>query len=157
MHRVVTLTQNRPIFNMTMERHEHVLTSMSLLGSAPFKISFGKVEVLQWAQEELAATILKCPIDHLPKTMKAYQFYLDRDALAKRDQAHKTLTWDGARYIVEYQITGFDGRRIWIEERGERISGDGRRPICIQGVITDIQSRRNNLNNVAYTLSLIHI
>jgi len=118
--------------------------ALGLLGSSPYMWKLSKSsESFRWRDEEIAAALYCAPTDDLPLTMNAV---LER----LRDQAISSLTWNGAKFQIDYQIRTFDGRNIWIEERAQRIDGDGKHATLIAGVLTDIQTRKVREEQAGY-------
>lgn len=72
-----------------------------------------------------------------------FESLLDQADRDMRRESLANLTWDGARYALSYELSLYDGQRIWAEERGQRIRGEGKQPVEIIGVITDIQAQKD--------------
>ena len=75
------------------------------------------------------------------------------DGRSIRAQAYASLSWNGAKFQIDYQIRTFDGRNIWVEERGTRLEGEGGRPTKVIGVITNIQTRKTREEQAGYHAS----
>lgn len=114
--------------------------SYALLSVSPFTIS--KTGDIDWEDSNLAARILRGPLALLPQNEQALERRLDASSKRARHTARRSLTWDGARYSVTYEIDLYDGQRLWVEERGQRISGEGKTPHHIAAVLCDIGDRK---------------
>lgn len=123
--------------------------SFTLLGATPFHIDSDGT--LAWTYPHDAMRLMRCRVESLPATQDSLNQRLDHAARRVRITALRSLTWDGARYCISYRIDGMDGRRVWVEERGQRLSGDGAKPHDITAVITDIDSRRTEQAKAVYT------
>lgn len=129
-------------------------TALSLLGASPFLwVDDGDKIRFQWENDEFAAALFCGRPDDLPLTNAAFLKRLCDDAVSARNQAMQSLTWNGARYQIDYQLRTFDGRNIWVEERGMRREGDGAKPTQISGVISNIQSRKIKEEQAGYHAS----
>lgn len=107
-----------------------------------------------WADEGQAATLLHGRLDDIPRSLRELTARIDTDeARAARSQAIRKLTWNGALYRVRYQARSVSGSLIWLEERGQRIAGAGKKPTHIQGVIRDIASDMADQDSAAYRAS----
>ncbi|MFC1833843.1 PAS domain S-box protein [Thermodesulfobacteriota bacterium] len=63
----------------------------------------------------------------------------DRDrVLAEVSECHKT----GAAFFSEYRMIGKDGRTIWFQDRAQPVSDSIGRPVCLQGAMLDITTRK---------------
>ena len=113
--------------------------ALGLLGAAAFSQTFS---TLSWSDEKVAAKLLHAPLRRVPNTPEALNTWLGGDGRQIRDTARETLTHDGATYEITYPMDGFDGSRLWIEERAERMSGDGKRPGLILGLLRDVTEKR---------------
>ena len=63
---------------------------------------------------------------------------------SQRKAAIADLTWDGARYILSYQLRTFTGDLIWIEESGERQNGNAGSATHIRGILRDVSETRRS-------------
>lgn len=125
-----------------------------LLGSAVYEFQTGTNGTeLVWRDQVVTASILRCRVDDLPKGLGGYADRLCDDAPARRKTALKSLSWNGAKYQIDYQIRTFDGRNIWVEERALRLDGNGKTPTRILGVITNIQTRKIREEQAGYHAS----
>jgi len=113
--------------------------AFNLLGSTPF---IWKTEGLSWPHQDLAASLLHCQIGELPSRMDVFEGLSGETDCEARSEALANLTWDGARYVLTYELGLYDGQRVWVEERGQRVSGEGKKPTEIIGVITNIQAQK---------------
>ncbi|HHL42519.1 MAG TPA: phosphodiesterase [Hellea balneolensis] len=122
-----------------------------LMGAAVYELNFtDKGETFSWRDKAVAASLLHCRPDDLPQGIRPYVDRLCDDAPNVRKQAVKSLSWNGAKYQIDYQIRTFDGRNIWVEEKALRLEGDGRQPTKIIGVISNIQSRKIREEQAGY-------
>jgi signal transduction histidine kinase len=48
----------------------------------------------------------------------------------------------GGPYTLEYRVTDFHGRTIWLHEAGEFIHGHNGKPVCAYGICQDITERK---------------
>jgi len=94
--------------------------SFDLLNSTPFSTT--KNSDLLWTYPKQAARLMRCTMSALPQTQEDLTERLDMSAKRARKIALRSLKWDGACYRLEYQIDSADGRRLWLEERGHRVS-----------------------------------
>jgi len=142
------------IGQMSASGHEDGLAALALLGAAPYVWqSNGAKSEFQWLDEEIAAALYCAPNEKLPRANSAFLERLCDGSVPVRNQAIASLTWNGAKYQVDYQIRTFDGRNIWVEERAQRITGDGNRPTQVIGVVTNIQSRKIREERAGYHAS----
>ena len=116
-------------------------TALELLGAVSFSVTFS---TLSWSSEAEAARLIHAPAHRIPKNPEALNTWLGGDARRIREAAVAQLTFDGAVYKITYPMDGFDGARLWIEERGERISGEDARPNLILGVLRDVTQERQS-------------
>lgn len=127
---------------------------IALLGAATYTWrSEDETSEFVWRDEDLAAALLCSRAEDIPHTEAEYRERLCGDALSVRDQALASLSWNGAKFKIDYQIRTFDGRNIWVEERGLRIDGDGKQPSHIIGVISNIQTRKIQEEQAGYHAS----
>ncbi len=105
---------------------------------------------LNWVDDELTAKLLCSRSEDIPRTEAGFTERLCDDARAARDKALESLSWNGAKFQIDYQIRTFDGRNIWVEERAKRISGDGKIAHKTIGVITNIQNRKIREEQAGY-------
>ena len=127
---------------------------IALLGAATYTWrSAGKTTEFVWRDKDLAAALFCSRAEDIPHTEAEYTERLCGDALSARDQALASLSWNGAKFQIDYQIRTFDGRNIWVEERALRIDGDGKQPSHIIGVISNIQTRKIQEEQAGYHAS----
>jgi len=123
----------------------------ALLGASPYVWKeIDGIEHFAWHNEENAATLLCSQSPSLPRTLPNLVERICGNGASQRDQAIAGLTWNGAKFQIDYQIRTFDGRDIWVEERGRRLAGKGKRPTQIIGVISDIQNRKGLEEQAGY-------
>lgn len=117
----------------------------ALLGTCPFEIggpkASGKSKIV-WAEPELTLRLLRSDSGLLPRSEEALERRLNVVSRRQRHTARRSLTWDGARYCAVYQIDLFDGQSLWVEERGQRVSGNGKTAHHIIAALTDIEDRQ---------------
>lgn len=124
---------------------------MSLMSVSPYVWSAdSEHEAFVWEDESLASSLFCARVEDIPKSVKSIRERLCGDGKAARAQAMASLTWNGAKFQIDYQIRTFDGRNIWVEERAQRIEGDGNRVTKIIGVLTDIQTRKTREEQAGY-------
>ncbi len=126
------------------------LAALSLLRCAPFSWSGG---VFSWRDDSLAANLMQGRADDLPRSLTALTARLDDEGRAARKAAMRALTWDGAQYRAQYQARQFNGANIWIEERGQRLAGNGKTPAHIEGVLRDISLEKAAEQSAHYRAS----
>lgn len=114
--------------------------ALSLLQAVAFTSTFSS---LSWTDEASAATLLGTPPGRLPKTPDAFEAFLADESRLVRETARASLIKDGNAYTVTYAVDAFDGREIWIEERGERIRGQ-QQPDLIIGALRDVTERQQS-------------
>ncbi|NNC38531.1 MAG: EAL domain-containing protein [Hyphomonadaceae bacterium] len=121
------------------------------MGASPYvwKEANGKSR-FAWQNEGNAASLFCSQSPTLPRSIEGLIERICGNGANRREQALATLTWNGAKFQIDYQIRTFDGRNIWVEERGQRIAGTGTRPTVIVGVITDIQNRKGREEQAGY-------
>ena len=124
------------------------LQTYALLGVSPFTLN--KDGDLDWTETALASRLLRAPEGLLPRTEVALERRLEPAGARMRRTARAGLTWDGARYCIQYQIDLFDGQQLWIEERGQRQSGEGKKPSLITATLSDIDDRKRGEQKIAY-------
>ncbi len=127
---------------------------LGLLGAATYTWRMvDKSAEFTWRDDDLTTTLLCSNADDIPRTEAEYLERLCGDALSERNQALASLSWNGAKFQIDYQIRTFDGRNIWVEERGLRINGDGKKANHVIGVITNIQTRKIREEQAGYHAS----
>ncbi|WP_371396255.1 EAL domain-containing protein [Fretibacter rubidus] len=129
-----------PASDITAEPYGRSAHSFGLMGATPFDVDADGT--LDWGFAPDAARLLRCRPETLPHSQEGLNARLDMASRRRRNTALRSLTWDGARYRVSYQIDGLDGRRVWVEERGQRLSGQGQTASDITAIIIDIESRK---------------
>lgn len=126
-------------------------TALELLNAAPYVWKKGGEHAqLTWQHEPFAAVLFCSPVDNIPKSDADYIQRLCGAARAERANAFASLSWNGAKFKLDYQIRTFDGRNIWVEERGKRIAGDGAKPTRVVGVVTNIQTQKIREEQAGY-------
>ena len=128
----------------------------SLLGVSPFTID--EAGKLDWADSALASRLLRAPKGLLPRTDEGLHKRLSPAAVHTRKNAISGLTWDGARYVIEYQIDLYDGQKIWVEERGQKFSGKagfetGEAGAHIMATLCNIDARKTEEQQSVYRAS----
>jgi len=122
--------------------------ALSLLDATPFLIT--ESDKLIWPDPKLAKKLIRLKTGQLPDRLSSWVAAIDQEGRHKRKKALKNLTWDGAQYVVQYQLTTRDARQIWVEERGERLTGTENGATHIRGVIKNIQAQRQALRRAAF-------
>lgn len=108
---------------------------------------------MAWPEPEHASTFLRNHTDDIPLSTQSFEKRLDENARSERQKAIKNLTWDNAQYVLSYCMRAYDERPIWVEERGERISGNGKTPERIISVLTNIDARKRLEEKSVYLAS----
>ncbi|NNE57169.1 MAG: EAL domain-containing protein [Hellea sp.] len=110
-----------------------------MLRAVPFTLRGPlKSRILKWGDETLASRLLQNPSSELPATEGEFTDILNGHAARLRRSAIELLKSDGDQYRVTYEILRPDNQTIWIEERGERLTGDGDAPDNISCLLRDI-------------------
>lgn len=125
--------------------------ALILLGAAPFLLRHNSN--LIWQDQALCKRLLRISNGAVPETLEELNTRLSPEARRNRAKAIRNLTWDGAQYALTYRVMMDDARQIWVEERGERISGEGKRPSEISGVIVNIDAAHKAQERAAYNAS----
>jgi len=125
--------------------------AFSLLRAAPFSISGDGA--MTWPVPALPMALLRCYDDDLPKDTKAYNQWLDPATVRERLRAIQSLTWDGAQYGLTYRVRTFDGRELWIKERGQRLRGVDKVATEISAVIEDVDTQEKDRQQAVYRAS----
>ncbi len=117
-------------------------TALALLDATSFSLRGPKsAQIMTWPEPILAARLLDCSPSELPSTHAVFHAGLPDNLQPLRQSAIDRLTFDGARYVVSYQVMRDDNELVWIEESGERIQGNENEPTYIIGVLKDISSQ----------------
>ena len=130
---------------------ERARQSYALLGVSPFTIENGGK--LIWHDIMLAARLLRAPDALLPRREEMLERRLSAECCRLRQSARAGLTWDGARYSIEYQIDTYDGQKLWVEECAQRLSGNGKEAAHITATLTDIDDRKRSDQKIIYRAS----
>ena len=122
-----------------------------LMSASPYAWkAAGSDNLFAWKNEENAVSLFCTQLMALPRSQSELKERICGDGAIRRDKAIASLTWNGAKFQIDYKIRTFDGRDIWVEERGKRLAGNGPEPTQIVGVITDIQNRKNREEQAGY-------
>ncbi len=124
-----------------------LLQGFSLLDAVMFEWRAG---ALTWRDIDQAALLLTSRPDQVPAELSELCALLTPEGIQARKAALRALTWDGASYKVEYQVLRFDGQRIWLEEKGKRVAGEGKEASHIIGVVRDIDLQKSTEQRAAY-------
>lgn len=139
-----------PAFNFD-DGDDRIGRSLALMGATAFDIdSDGTID---WGYPKDAARLLRCAPETLPQSQQSLNQRLETSARRQRNTAMRSLTWDGAKYRISYQIDGTDGRRVWVEERGQRIAGKDKTAQNITCVLIDIEARKTEEAKAIYHAS----
>ena len=111
-------------------------TSLALLRAVGFRLD--GADTLSFLSREHAADILGGQNSDLPATLDDWTSRLAPEDRRERRRAISRLTWDGAQYRLTYRWRTVHGDDIWIEERGERRSGNEDRPVEVHGVFRNV-------------------
>ena len=124
--------------------------ALSLLRAAPFFLRDNQEFI--WQDIDLCKSLLRISSrNDVPVTTENWAERLSPEDARKRAKAIANLTWDGAQYSVTYKIRMDHGHKIWVHERGERLSGIERIPTEISGVLLDIDITHKAQENAAFT------
>lgn len=138
----------------TLTQRKTEQSIIALLGASAYRwTNGGSGAKFTWTDDKLAARLLCSRTEDIPRSEAGFIERLCDDARTARAQALATLSWNGAKYQIDYQIRTFDGRNIWVEERAQRLAGDGKTASEIIGVITNIQSRKTREEQAGYHAS----
>lgn len=125
-------------------------TALSLLGAAPFMLTFmTSGAIFTWTDESDICLLLGAPVTRIPHTQFDFHEFLDASAIKQREEAIRDLVWDGDTYAVTYKVVTFDGDSRWIEERGERTAGKDGVVTHIQGVFVDVTAAKKQAQHMA--------
>ena len=130
------------------ETNRHALT---LLGAVPFLLRDNDVFI--WSDDALCKSLLKIRNGDIPQTTASWAQRMSPEDRRARDKAIRNLSWDGAQYKLSYKIQLDDARSIWIEERGERLSGIEKRPSKISGTLLNVDGFYRSQERAAYLAS----
>ena len=122
--------------------------ALSLLGAAPFLLRDNHSFI--WHNASLCKSLLRISQGSLPETVSAWTQRLSPDDNRKRNKALRGLTWDGAQYSVDYEIMMDDSQKIWVHERGERLSGIDKQATEIAGVVINMDRSKKAHSRAAY-------
>ncbi|WP_026942331.1 EAL domain-containing protein [Hellea balneolensis] len=126
---------------------QHTSKTLSLLGAASFLI---KRQQFIWQDASLCRSLLRIRDENLPVSAQDFSLRLSPQDSRRRQEAFTHLSWDGAQYALRYQIKRDDARWLWVEERGERLSGKGETPHEVSAVIFNVQSIQEDRERAAY-------
>ncbi len=127
---------------------------LSLMAVSPYVWQESETgSALIWQDNFLTAALFCTRPEDVPESTASLVERLCDDAKSKRAQAFGSLSWDGAKFQIDYKIRTFDGRNIWVEERGQRLEGKGGRATKVIGVLTNIQSRKTREEQAGYHAS----
>jgi len=131
---MVMLTNNSITERATAPDASH--HAMALMGAAPFLLrdNFN----FTWHDESLCRSLLSIRRGGVPQTVQAWTERMSLEDRRERNKAIRNLSWDGAQYKLTYRIRLDDGRNIWIEERGERLSGSNKTAKDISGIFVNV-------------------
>ncbi len=141
--RAEIIGQARPLPDAT-----HLGRIFSLLEAIPFTLTGG--QILKFDYPDRAARLLRHHSGDVPKTLTDWTDRLSFADQSQRNAAIKRLTWEGAQYRLSYQLRLDTGEQIWIEETGERLSGEGPVPSEIIGVFRQVDRAKQELEKAAY-------
>lgn len=125
--------------------------ALRLLGAAPFLLRDNHDFI--WQNPALCKRLLRISNGPAPETIEGWNARLSPEGRRGRAKAIRNLTWDGAQYTVSYQVLMDDARQIWVEERGERLSGIDKTPTEISGVVINVDNAFQAQERAAYTAS----
>ena len=125
--------------------------ALSLLGAAPFLLRDNKNFI--WQDESLCKSLLRIRQGRAPATTELWASRLTAKAQRLRADAISNLTWDGAQYAVTYSVQMDDMREIYVQERGERLSGTGPTAMEISGVMLNVNDNETEKHRAAYAAS----
>jgi diguanylate cyclase (GGDEF)-like protein len=121
---------------------------LTLLEAAAFTISTKDTgQQVVWSNPEGARAILRCPDHRIPGKVGDLEAFLDKKSMEIRRSAMRDLSWEGASYKVQYALNRFDGEKIRVEERGQRLNG---KSDTISAVLRDISSEHRGKLKAAY-------
>jgi len=122
--------------------------ALKLLGAASFLLT--DETRFTWQDPSLCKSLLRIHDKTPPETARDWGMRLSRQDSRRRSDAISQLSWDGAQYALRYKVKLGDARWLWIEERGERLSGQGGIAHEISGVILNIQAAQEAQDRAAY-------
>lgn len=122
--------------------------ALSLLEAAPFLLRDNHDFI--WQEASLCKSLLRISHGSLPETVSEWAQRLSPDDNRKRNKALRGLTWDGAQYSVSYEIMMDDSQKIWVHERGERLTGIDNQTTEVSGVVINIDRSKKAHSRAAY-------
>ena len=125
--------------------------AMNLMKSTVFEVDHKGV--MMWQDEGLASAFLHNFSDDIPLLTSDFEARLEPAVQRTRRKALLGLTWDGAQYDLTYAISADDGQSILIEERGQRLAGEGKTPHRVICILTKIQERKQAQELAVYHAS----
>jgi len=143
------MTMSSDIKPVSLSETELFHQASVLLGATCFIWDGAKAHV--WVDALAAAELLHVQVENLPATRDAYDHRLTADAARARANALRQLTWDGAQYCISYEIQTFDDQTLWLEERGQRLSGTGQTPDKIIAVIRNISTQKRDHDKTVHS------
>jgi len=125
--------------------------AMTLLGAAPFLLRDNHNFI--WPDAALCKTLLKINNGTIPETSKDWAARISHEDNRKRNKAIRSLSWDGAQYSVTYKLRLDDARDIWVQERGERLSGVDNVASEVSGIFINVDSSHRAQERAAFMSS----
>lgn len=122
--------------------------ALSLMEAVPFVLRDSREFI--WQDSSAVKSLLRIGSGLLPRSVSDWSRRLSPDGKRKREKALRGLTWDGAQYSVTYEVLMDDQQKIWVHERGERLSGIDQIPTNISGVVVNIDSFQKARMRAAY-------
>ncbi len=110
-------------------------------------------EKFAWQNGKNATELFCAKAENIPESLNGFLARICDEGVSARKRVFKSLNWNGAKFKIDYQIRTFNGRNIWVEERGVRLNGDSKNPTKILGVLTNIQNRKTREEQAGYHAS----
>ena len=122
--------------------------AFDLLKAMPFTLNVGGS--LSFSLPSLAMQFLSCDAVDLPINDGQWIARMDPQDARSRRKAISRLSWDGARYALRYPINTEKGDKVWVKEMGERVTGEGKTPLQILGVVVNVAAEHKRLETAEY-------
>ncbi len=145
-HRNVLGQVKQPVQTSAMTTAQ--MQAFDLLKAVPFLLNLEGG--LSFSLPNQAASLLSCDVINLPVNEAQWIRHMTPQDGHARRKAIKRLSWDGARYALRYPLQTEKGETIYVEEMGERIAGDGHKPVQIMGVIRNVAAEQTRLETAQY-------
>lgn len=121
---------------------------LTLAGVFPF--AMGEDGTLDVVNADALAIRLFAPSGSLSLSQTAWQARLSEEDQRARLKAIKTLSWDGARYQIDYPVQTDQGTQVHIREIAEAIAVADGRATLVHGVLMDRTEAAKSIKTAAW-------